>query len=131
MIEVETEYGELLREYRPAKPRNREELSRMTEVLESLAANENPQPPAMERLIETMTALILQYEEEIEPCPDSSPAGVLRYLMEERGLRQVDLAPVLGSKSYVSQILSGHRPIGKDAAAKLAAFFQVNPRSFR
>ena len=50
--------------------------------------------------------------------------------MEERGLRQVDLVPVLGSKSYISQILSGHRPISKDAAHKLATFFQVSAYSF-
>ena len=50
--------------------------------------------------------------------------------MEERGLRQVDLVPILGSKSYVSQILSGHRPIGKAAAGKLSEFFRVSPQSF-
>lgn len=51
--------------------------------------------------------------------------------MEGRGLRQVDLVPIPGSKSDVSQILSGHRPIGKDAAGKLAEFFRVSPHSFR
>jgi antitoxin component HigA of HigAB toxin-antitoxin module len=49
--------------------------------------------------------------------------------MEERGLRQVDLVPILGGKSYVSQILSGHRPISK-GAARLAKFFRVSPLSF-
>jgi HTH-type transcriptional regulator / antitoxin HigA len=116
--------------HRPAKPRNRQELAEMTALLENLAANEEPQTPAMERFIETLTALILQYEEEIQPAPNASPAGVLRYLMEEHGLRQVDLVDVLGSKSYVSQILSGHRPIGKEAAAKLARFFHVKPHTF-
>ena len=84
----------------------------------------------MERFVETLTALILQYEDEIEPDPERSPAGVLKYLMEERGLRQIDLVPILGSKSYVSQILSGHRPISKDAAHRLAKFFQVSAYSF-
>lgn len=114
----------------PAKPRNREELAGMTSLLETLAANETAQPPAMERFIETHTALVMQYEEEIQPEPLGSPAGVLKYLMEERGLRQVDLVPILGSKSYVSQIVSGHRPIGRDSAAKLAQYFRVSPHSF-
>ncbi len=43
---------------------------------------------------------------------------------------QVDLVPILGSKSYVSRILSDHRPISKDAASKLAQFFRVSPHSF-
>jgi HTH-type transcriptional regulator/antitoxin HigA len=127
---LDTDYVELLATHRPAKPRNRQELAEMTALLESLAANEKPQTPAMERFIETLTALILQYEDEIHSAPNASPAGVLKYLMEEHGVRQVDLAGILGSKSYVSQILSGHRPIGKQAAAKLASFFHVKPHSF-
>jgi hypothetical protein len=45
-------------------------------------------------------------------------AGYVELLVvEERVLRQVDLVPMLGSKSYVSQVLSGHRPISKSAAS--------------
>lgn len=127
---ADTDYTELLVAYQPAKPHNRQELAEMTALLESLSANETAQTPAMERFIETLTALILQYEEEIDPGPADSPGGVLRFLMEERGLRQTDLVPVLGSKSYVSQILSAHRPIGREAAEKLAKFFRVSVHSF-
>jgi len=125
---AETGYVDLLVAHQPAKPRNRQELAERTALLETLAANENPQPLAMERFIETLTALILHYEEELWPGPGASPAGVLQYLMEEHALRQVDLVPILGSKSYVSQILAGHRPIGKEAAAKLAARAQPPKR---
>ena len=127
---VDADYAELLVTHQPAKPRDLHELAELTGLLERLAANETKQSPAMERFIETLTALVLQYEDEIEPDPERSPAGVLKYLMEERGLRQVDLVPILGSKSYVSQILSGHRPIGKDAANKLGEFFHVSAYSF-
>ncbi len=127
---VDAGYVELLVEHQPVKPRNRRELAELTVLLETLAANEAKQTAAMERFIETITALIMQYEDEIEPDPERSPAGVLKYLMEERGLRQIDLAPILGSKSYVSQILSGHRPIGKETAYKLAEFFKVSAYSF-
>lgn len=51
-------------------------------------------------------------------------------MMEVRGLRPVDLVPLLGSKSYVSQILYGHRPISKPDACKLAEFFQVSAYCF-
>ena len=127
---VDAGYVDLLVAHQPVKPRNSLELAELTALLEKLAGNETTQSPAMERFIETLTALIMQYEDEIEPDPERSPAGVLKYLMEERGLRQSDLVPVLGSKSYVSQILSEHRPIGKDAARKLAEFFQVSQYSF-
>jgi len=127
---IGTDYVDLLVAHQPAKPRNRKELAELTALLEMLAANETKQSRAMERFMETLTALVMQYEEEIEPGPNSSPAGVLKFLMDERGLRQVDLVPLLGSKSYVSQILSGHRPISKEAAHKLADFFKVSVYSF-
>ena len=127
---ADARYAELLVTHQPAKPHNRQELAELTALLEMLAANEKKQTPAMERFIETLTALVMQYEDEIEPDPERSPAGVLKYLMEERGLRQIDLVPILGSKSYVSQILSGHRPISKETAYKLAGFFQVSAYSF-
>lgn len=59
----------------------------MTALLESLAANETRQTPAMEEFMETLTALVLQYEEEIHPVPESSPSGVLKFLMEEHNVR--------------------------------------------
>jgi len=127
---VDVSYVELLVEHKPAKPCNRQELAELTALLETLGANETRQTPAMERFIETLTALVMQYEEEIEPDPARSPSGVLKYLLEDRGLRQIDLVPILGSKSYVSQILSGHRPISKEAAHKLADFFHVSAYSF-
>ena len=69
----------------------------MATLLETLAANETAQSPAMERFIETLTALVLQCEEEVEAGPAGSPRGVLKYLMEERRLRQVDLRRSLGA----------------------------------
>lgn len=102
----------------------------MTALLESLAANEKRKSQATERFIELLTALITQYEDEIEPDPERSAAGVLHFLMKEHGLRQADLVDVFGSRSYVSQVLSGHRPISKDAAYKLAERFHVSAYSF-
>ncbi len=128
--QMDTSYVELLVADHPKKPHNLVELSEMVSLLESLAMNEQSQPPAVARFIETLTALIMQYEQDIEPDQERSPIGVLRYLMEERNMRQLDLVPLLGGKSYVSQIFSGHRPISKDSAAKLAELFYVAPHVF-
>ena len=127
---VDADYLELLVAHQPAKPRNRQELDEMIALLESLAMNETLQSDAVERFIETLTALVMQYEEEIQPGPHASPAEVLQYLMEEHKLRQVDLVPIFGSKSYVSQVWSGHRPISKEAAGKLAKLFHAKPHTF-
>jgi hypothetical protein len=55
----DTDYAELLVAHQPAKPRNREELAEMTALLGTLAANEIERSPAMERFIETLTALVM------------------------------------------------------------------------
>jgi len=51
---------------------------------------------------------------------------MVAFLLEQREIKPRDLWPVLGSKSRVSEILSGKREISKDQAKKLAAFFRVN-----
>ena len=50
--------------------------------------------------------------------------------MEAHDLKQVDLVPVLGRKSLVSEILSGKRRLGVDHIKKLAAYFKVSPAVF-
>jgi HTH-type transcriptional regulator/antitoxin HigA len=106
------------------------QLAGMTSLRETPACNEIVHPPEVERFIEIPTALIIQYEDEIEPDPERSPSGVLKYLMEEHGLREVDLVPLLGGRSYISQILSGHRPISKAAAQKPGERFHISPVCF-
>jgi HTH-type transcriptional regulator/antitoxin HigA len=63
--------------------------------------------------------------------PDTTPPlEMLRYLMEHRGLRQVDLAPVFGSRSVASNVLNGKRELSKTHIRRLADFFHVSPEVF-
>jgi HTH-type transcriptional regulator/antitoxin HigA len=50
---------------------------------------------------------------------------MVAFLLEQRDLAPEDLWPVLGSKSRVSEILSGKQSISKDQTKKLAEFFHV------
>ena len=50
--------------------------------------------------------------------------------MEQRGLKQSGLVPVLGSRSQVSDLVNGKRGIGKAQIKKLAACFRVSPELF-
>lgn len=61
--------------HQPAKPHNRRELAEMTGAAGELSAHETAQTPGMERFIETLTAPILQYEEELDPGPKVHRAG--------------------------------------------------------
>ena len=55
--------------------------------------------------------------------PPVSGVDVLRHLMEENGLRQQDLVPLFGSKSTISEVLSGKRPLALAHITKLSERF--------
>jgi HTH-type transcriptional regulator/antitoxin HigA len=62
--------------------------------------------------------------------PDAAPADVLRALMEANGLRQLDLAPIFGAQSNVSEILNGKRQINARQARALGQRFGVSAAAF-
>jgi HTH-type transcriptional regulator/antitoxin HigA len=58
------------------------------------------------------------------------PHNILQLLMEERGLRQADLIPMLGTHAQVSLIVTGKGGITKDKARALGEYFGVSPVLF-
>ena len=81
-------------------------------------------------LLEIVVRLIKDYETENSPIADCSPREALRYLMEQNGLKQADLAKELGSQGVVSEILGGKREINARQARALARRFKVLPMCF-
>lgn len=45
-------------------------------------------------LLDVVTFFVRDYEERRVDIPDAKPAGALRFLMRQHGLRQADLAPI-------------------------------------
>lgn len=58
---------------------------------------------------DVLATLIEAYEVRHYPIPPAAPVDVIRFVMEQRGLRQGDLAKLFGSRSRASEILSGGR----------------------
>jgi HTH-type transcriptional regulator/antitoxin HigA len=86
--------------------------------------------PAEKNLAEVLTLLVEAYEEEHYPIRSASPVDVLKELIDANNLRQRDLAPMLGSESVVSEILSGKRELNKHHIEKLSKRFGVSPAVF-
>jgi len=85
-------------------------LSYLEEV-KQLAAQDPPLgTPEADRL-ELFARLVEDYEVERFRFGKPDPVEAIRFRMEEQGLRQKDLAPILGGKNRVSEILSGKRPL--------------------
>jgi HTH-type transcriptional regulator/antitoxin HigA len=81
-------------------------------------------------LLDVVSAFVSDYEERNVEIPTASPATVLQFLMEQRTLRQIDLAEDFGSQSNVSEVLSGKHEINARQARALAARFGVSPAVF-
>jgi HTH-type transcriptional regulator / antitoxin HigA len=61
--------------------------------------------------MELLAHLISEYEEEKYPISLPSPIAAILFRMEQMNLKQADLVPYIGSKSKVSDILNGKRPL--------------------
>ncbi len=79
---------------------------------------------------ETLTLLIEKYEESLHALPEASGIEVLKFLMDQNGLKQKDLAEVLGGKSTVSELLHGMRPLNLNHIRLLSKRFNVRPATF-
>jgi HTH-type transcriptional regulator/antitoxin HigA len=101
----------------------------MVEKLESLTFKKNATREEKE-LAKLLEKLIDDYDDARYSIPQPSPREMLGYLLDQRGLKQADLAPVIGSRAHVSAILSGKRGISKSLAKKLAKFFHVGVELF-
>jgi HTH-type transcriptional regulator/antitoxin HigA len=128
----EKEYGRLLEKHRPRMIQSDEEFARLAAELEALDLAEDVRDlNAEERELQALLAhLCTEYEDRTVPPPDVPPLGVLLYLMEQNELRPVDLVDVFGSRSVVSQVLSGKREISKAHARRLAERFRLSVEAF-
>jgi len=61
--------------------------------------------------LELLALIVETYEKKRFPIAPPDPVEAIRFRMEQAGLRQKDLVPYLGSKSRVSEVLSGKRPL--------------------
>lgn len=61
--------------------------------------------------LELLTVLLEDFEKRTFPFDLPDPIDAIEFRMTEQGLRQVDLVPLLGSRSRVSEVLSRKRPL--------------------
>ena len=61
--------------------------------------------------LELWSLLVENYEEEHFPIAAPDPIEAIRFRMDQEGLTRADLLPYLQSKSKVSEVLSGKRPL--------------------
>jgi HTH-type transcriptional regulator/antitoxin HigA len=76
-----------------------------------------------------LSDLIYAYDQQHHPMPEVHGVQVLRFLMDQHGLRQNQL-PEIGRQSVVSEILAGKRSLTVDHIRNLSVRFGINPNAF-
>jgi len=127
---VSREYSALLRKVPPKVIRTEEESEVYTEVLRELDRRSRSLTAPEKELADLLTLLIEDFEEKHYRLPRAGPLEALRFLMEEHGLRQKDLADDFGTPSIVSEVLSGKREMNLQHIKRLSKRFHVSPELF-
>src|ERR1035437_10256303 len=69
--------------------------------------------------LEVLSTLVDVYEQEHHPISPPDPIEAVRFRMEQASLTARDLIPILGSRSKVSEVLSGKRTLTLQMARAL------------
>ena len=125
----EAKYAVVLSRYKPQPIHTEEDNRRAIDVLEGLHAKDTL-TPEQEAFAEILTTLIEKFEEERYALRLASPAAILRELLQANGLKQKDLAKLVGSKGVASEIINGKRRISRSLADVFAKRFDVPYRLF-
>ena len=98
------------------------ELVRALKLLDKMMASNRPANAAR---VAAQARLIADYEEAKWPRRTPRTADVIRYLMDQHGLSRVDMVPILGTASRVSEVLSGKKELSMTMVQRLRARFGV------
>ncbi|REG94096.1 helix-turn-helix domain-containing protein [Flavobacterium aquicola] len=80
--------------------------------------------------LDLLLVLVKDYDDKHYQLPELDALEVIKYKMQEMGLKAKDLEPIIGSKGHVSAILSGKRDITLKMAQKLKNYFSIPAEVF-
>lgn len=95
-------------------------------LLDEVGDNENH---PLADVLDYLADQVKTYEDEHFRIPEAAPGEVLRFLMEQHGLKQEDLGDC-APQSRISDIVNGRRSVSKEIAKKLARRFHVRADVF-
>ena len=80
--------------------------------------------------LDLLLVLVKDYDDKHYKLPELDALEVIKYKMQEKGLKAKDLEPIIGSKGHVSAILSGKRELTLKMAQKLKNHFSIPAEVF-
>jgi HTH-type transcriptional regulator/antitoxin HigA len=98
------------------------ELARARALVDRLMTSDKPADVAR---LTAQARLIAAYEDERWPARSPSPPEVIRYLMDQHGLKRAELVPLLGRPERVDNVLRGRRQLTLAMVQRLRTRFHV------
>ena len=83
-----------------------------------------PNSPEGEEM-ELLSLLIEKYEHDHYPIEAPNPVEAIKFRMEQMNLKQVDIAPLFGGKTRVSEVLNGKRPLNLNMITLLNRYLGI------
>ncbi len=80
--------------------------------------------------LDLLLVLVKDYDDKHYKLPELDALEVIKYKMQEKGLKAKDLETIIGSKGHVSAILSGKRELTLKMAQKLKNYFSIPAEVF-
>lgn len=96
----------------------------LAEIEQYFQKEPEPGTPAADRF-DVLAALIEAYEAKHWPIEPADPIEAIRYRMEVSGLKQTDLAELLGSASRASEILNRKRPLTTEMVYRISSKWNI------
>ena len=97
------------------KQAHAEAMEHLSELMLADPAADSPE----EKELELLAFLIESYEKEHICIAPPTPVEAIKFRMEQQGFKQADLVKYIGSRSKVSEVLNGKRPLSLPMIRKL------------
>jgi HTH-type transcriptional regulator / antitoxin HigA len=111
-------------------PRNKEEYERLLAFVQELMDwSRHHEDERATSLLNLIASNVEAYENQHYPIKGLSAVDMVKFFMDEHGLRQDEL-PEIGSQSLMSKILSGERRLTLEHIRRLSKRFGVSPAVF-
>lgn len=115
---TQTKFGMKLKVIRTEED-YQEALARLEKIFDSKPGSKNGDE------LEILSILIDQYEKEHFPIDLPDPIEAIKFRMDQMGLKQKDLAEIVGFKSRVSEILNKKRKLTLEMVRKLNTALRI------
>ena len=122
-------YQKLIFKYPLKQIKNAKEYKIAIKLYEELIDNFGETEDFNEYL-DVLAMLIDNYENEKYPVENADPVDIMKFLMEEKNIKQADLAKAFGSQSVVSEVLNKKRGLTLKYIYNMANILNVRPQIF-